>query len=616
MRNSWGAMIDGGIARRQWRLACISACLFFLAAMGSEFVASQASGLTSLWPANGILLGLLIAQGRDAEDRLWIILGAVLGNLASSILRSQPLGLVLLFPVANIVEAGGAALLVWAFGGITGAFERTRDVLVFAAACAIAPLLSALIGGSALHLAAGVPFRDGLINWYGAAALSLAIVAPAVIVTCRLMEVMDATDISARRVGEGLIVLGLVALVAYLIFYSTRLPILFLMLPVVLLATFRLRQFGAVAAIILVAAISARATAEGHGPIAVHGGIGSAAHMLMLQFFLAVNFLSSLPVAAALTQSDQRGEQAHLLADHFKTVVENIGEVIFRTDRAGRWTYLNPAWETLTGYTVIRSEGRSWLDWIEESERAEFRDWAQPVLDGEVRNTRRLLRFRTLIGEVRWMELSIQALRDINGSVAGTTGTLRDIDDRKKLEEHVMSAKRRAEEQAREATLLASTDELTGLANRRAFLRHLERQVEAANEFGWALAVAIFDVDHFKLVNDSHGHAVGDRVLQLVADRSVSVVRSGDLVGRLGGEEFAILMPGASPEDATMVAERLRGMIERPGERGGEKLPSVTVSVGIAAHARDQDSGDLLAEADRALYAAKSAGRNRVKLAA
>jgi diguanylate cyclase (GGDEF)-like protein len=233
-----------------------------------------------------------------------------------------------------------------------------------------------------------------------------------------------------------------------------------------------------------------------------------------------------------------------------------------------------------------------------------------------VRNTRRLLRFRTLIGEVRWMELSIQALRDINGSVAGTTGTLRDIDDRKKLEEHVMSAKRRAEEQAREATLLASTDELTGLANRRAFLRHLERQVEAANEFGWALAVAIFDVDHFKLVNDSHGHAVGDRVLQLVADRSVSVVRSGDLVGRLGGEEFAILMPGASPEDATMVAERLRGMIERPGERGGEKLPSVTVSVGIAAHARDQDSGDLLAEADRALYAAKSAGRNRVKLAA
>jgi diguanylate cyclase (GGDEF)-like protein/PAS domain S-box-containing protein len=609
-------MIGGGIAGRQWRLACISACLFVLAAMGSEFVASQASGLTSLWPANGILLGLLIAQGRDAEDRLWIILGAVLGDLASCLLRSQPIALVLLFPLANIVESGGAALIVRAFGGITGAFERTRDVLVFAAACTIAPILSSLIGASALHMTTGAPLLEGLINWYGAAALSLAIVAPAVIVASRLMETMDAKDISARRVGEGVAILGLVAAVAGLIFYATRLPILFLSLPAVLFATFRLRQFGAVAAIIIVAVISARATAEGHGPIAMHGGNDSAEHLLLLQFFLAVNFLSSLPVAAALAQSDRRGEQAHLLADHFKTVVENIGEVIFRTDRSGRWTYLNPAWETLTGYPVIRSEGRSWLDWIEESERAEFREWAQPVLDGEVRNTRRLLRFRTLIGEVRWMELSIQALRDINGSVAGTTGTLRDIDDRKKLEEHVMSAKRRAEEQAREATLLASTDELTGLANRRAFLRHLERQVEAANEFGWALAVAIFDVDHFKVVNDSHGHAVGDRVLQLVADRSVSVVRSGDLVGRLGGEEFAILMPGASPEDATMVAERLRGMIERPGDMGTEKLPTVTVSVGIAAHSRDQNSSDLLAEADRALYAAKSGGRNRVKLAA
>jgi diguanylate cyclase (GGDEF)-like protein/PAS domain S-box-containing protein len=616
MRHPWGAMIGGGIAGRQWRLACISAFLFFLAALASDLVASQASGLTSLWPANGILMGLLIAQGRDSGDRLWILLGALLGNLASCLARSQPLALVVIFPIANMVEAGGAVLLVHALGGITGAFERTRDVLVLAAACLLAPLLSATIGASALHMTLGAPFLVSLLNWYGAAALSLAIVAPAVIVISRLTESMNLAELSGRRIGEGIAILGFVAIVALSIFYATRLPILFLMLPVVLFATFRLRQFGAVVSIIIVASISARATAEGHGPIAVHGGHEAAGHLLLLQFFLAVNFLSSLPVAAALTQSDRRGLEAHLLADHFKTVVENIGEVIFRTDRKGRWTYLNPAWETLTGYTVVRSEGRSWLDWIEESERAEFSEWAQPVLDGEVRNTRRLLRFRTLIGEVRWMELSIQALRDLNGSVAGTTGTLRDIDDRKKLEEHVMSAKRRAEEQAREATLLASTDELTGLANRRAFLRHLERQVDAANEFGWALAVAIFDVDHFKLVNDSHGHAIGDRVLQIVADRSVSVVRSGDLVGRLGGEEFAILMPGASPEDATIVAERLRGMIERPSGDAGEMLPSVTVSVGIAAHYREQDSSALLAGADRALYAAKSAGRNRVKLAA
>ncbi|QJU57483.1 diguanylate cyclase [Sphingomonas sp. AP4-R1] len=609
-------MVGGEIAGRRWRLACISACLFFLAALASEFVATQASNRAGLWPANGILLGLLIARGRDGWDRFWIIAGAVLGNFASAFLLHEPRLLILLFPIANVVEAGGAALLVALFGGISGAFERIRDVLVFAVACTIAPVFSSVLGAAGLHWALGAPFPQTIVNWYSATCLSLAIVAPAVIVISRLIETGTARDISVRRLVESVLLLGLVAGTAFLIFFGTRLPILFLMLPVVLFATFRMRQLGAVVSIVIVATIAARATAEGHGPIAVHGGVDGAGHLLMLQFFLAVTFLSSLPVAAALTQSDRRGEEAYLLADHFKTVVENIGEVIFRTDRKGRWTYLNPAWEALTGYTVARSEGRSWLDWVEESERAEFSEWAQPVLDGDVRNTRRLLRFRTLLGEVRWMELSIQALRDSNGMMAGTTGTLRDIDDRKKLEEHVMSAKRRAEEQAREATLLASTDELTGLANRRAFLRHLERQVEAANEFGWALAVAIFDVDHFKLVNDSYGHAIGDRVLQLVANRAISVVRSGDLVGRLGGEEFAILMPGANPEDATVVAERLRGMIERPGDAGAEILPTVTVSVGIAAHSRGQDPAELLAGADRALYAAKSGGRNRVKLAA
>lgn len=614
MNMSWGAMVRGEIARRRMYLAAISLFLFFLAVMASEFVATQASGLSSLWPANGLLLGLLLAYGHDRGDRIAILLGAVVADVASALLRGHPLGLIMLLPVANAVEAAGAAFLVRLFGGISGAFERTRDVLIFAAACVIAPLFSGLIGAASIHLIQGVDFGQVMLNWYSVASLSLAIVAPAVLVISHL-DMQKVRAVSLARIVEVSAILGLVTLVAVIIFYSTRLPILFLMLPIMLIATFRLRQFGAVTAIIIVAAIATRATAIGHGPIVAHTNADPAGHLLLLQFFLAVNFLSSLPVAAALAQSDRRGDEAHLLADHFKTVVENIGEVIFRTDRRGRWTYLNPAWLTLTGYPVAESQGRSWLEWIEESERDEFRDWAQPVLDGGVPNTRRLLRFCTLSGEVRWMELSIQAVRDRTNHVIGTTGTLRDIDDRKKLEEHVMSAKRRAEEQAREATLLASTDELTGLANRRAFLRHLERQVEAANEFGWALAVAIFDVDHFKKVNDSHGHAVGDRVLRLVSDRSVGVVRSGDLVGRLGGEEFAILMPGASPEDAAAVAERLRGMIAAPAEGGAEVLPSVTVSVGLAAHIPGQDSNTLLAGADRALYEAKSAGRNRVRIA-
>jgi diguanylate cyclase (GGDEF)-like protein len=211
--------------------------------------------------------------------------------------------------------------------------------------------------------------------------------------------------------------------------------------------------------------------------------------------------------------------------------------------------------------------------------------------------------------------LFVQGLEDQEGHIVGATGTLRDIDDRKRLEEHVITAKRRAEQRAREATLLASTDELTGIANRRAFMGQLDREIAGAAEFGWPLAVAMFDVDHFKAVNDRYGHAVGDRVLQLIAARAAAVVRGGDLVGRLGGEEFGILMPGASLQEAAVVAERLRRAMETAGELD-ESLPAVTISVGIATREKQRDAAELLAAADVALYAAKDEGRNRVRIAA
>jgi len=143
----------------------------------------------------------------------------------------------------------------------------------------------------------------------------------------------------------------------------------------------------------------------------------------------------------------------------------------------------------------------------------------------------------------------------------------------------------------------------------------LDREIAGAAEFGWPLAVAMFDVDHFKAVNDRYGHAVGDRVLQLIAARAAAVVRGGDLVGRLGGEEFGILMPGASLQEAAVVAERLRRAMETAGELD-ESLPAVTISVGIATREKQRDAAELLAAADAALYAAKGEGRNRVRIAA
>jgi two-component system, cell cycle response regulator len=167
----------------------------------------------------------------------------------------------------------------------------------------------------------------------------------------------------------------------------------------------------------------------------------------------------------------------------------------------------------------------------------------------------------------------------------------------------------------RRSLSLALTDELTGLYNRRYLFAHLDELMARVNGDGVGVALLMFDIDHFKRVNDTHGHAAGDDVLREIAVRAVDSVRSVDLVARLGGEEFAVVMPETGLAIAVAVADRLRlavasePFVLRPG---GERL-RVTVSIGATtAIPRGDDRDQLLKRADDALYAAKSAGRDRV----
>lgn len=163
---------------------------------------------------------------------------------------------------------------------------------------------------------------------------------------------------------------------------------------------------------------------------------------------------------------------------------------------------------------------------------------------------------------------------------------------------------------------LASCDDLTGLSNRRALLRAGERACRAAVARGRPLSVLLADLDHFKSVNDAHGHRTGDRVLQEFAAIAGDMVRPGDLVGRYGGEEFCIVLPGADAEAATALAERLRDRVAR-GLATLDGLPlHVTVTIGLASLEADgmpdPSVEALIDAADDALYAAKDGGRNRV----
>ena len=188
------------------------------------------------------------------------------------------------------------------------------------------------------------------------------------------------------------------------------------------------------------------------------------------------------------------------------------------------------------------------------------------------------------------------------------------LDERDRLSLAANEARQRAERIAAEALRLAATDELTGLPSRREFLARLDTAVTGWNDWQHPFAVAIFDIDFFKLVNDRHGHAVGDAVLRAVAGAAEQSVRGGDVIGRLGGEEFGIILTGASVDQARGVGERLRIACSEIGE--SLDGVNVTVSVGIAVAGGDANSELLLRDADRALYRAKAEGRNCLRFAA
>jgi diguanylate cyclase (GGDEF)-like protein len=156
-------------------------------------------------------------------------------------------------------------------------------------------------------------------------------------------------------------------------------------------------------------------------------------------------------------------------------------------------------------------------------------------------------------------------------------------------------------------------DGLTGVYNRRKLEQVLEHEVQRARRYRQPLSVLMFDIDHFKRINDTHGHLVGDEAIRHVATKAVSTLRVTDFVARYGGEEFVALLPGEEISGALIAAERLRQAVAKPFS-GGVNIPlAITVSTGVTCLRPDSAGAtSLVAEADHALYASKQGGRNRV----
>lgn len=204
-------------------------------------------------------------------------------------------------------------------------------------------------------------------------------------------------------------------------------------------------------------------------------------------------------------------------------------------------------------------------------------------------------------GQRIWVWERGRAVED-NGDLV-LEGIILDISDRKALEE--------------ELSELATLDPLTGLYNRREMSRLLDEEVARAKRYDRALSLLWIDFDHFKAINDDYGHAAGDSVLKATSTLLADSVRSVDMIGRFGGEEFVILLPEMDRNEASETAERLRSLIsETPQPLGDGRTVPLTISIGVSVFpGNGADSGMLCAAADKAMYQAKSNGRNQVVLA-
>jgi diguanylate cyclase (GGDEF)-like protein len=202
-----------------------------------------------------------------------------------------------------------------------------------------------------------------------------------------------------------------------------------------------------------------------------------------------------------------------------------------------------------------------------------------------------------------WLQARGQAVaRGPDGRATRLVGTRQDITEHKLAEQGLL--------------VLAHTDELTGVHNRRRFIELATEELARARRYGHPVTLLMIDLDHFKAVNDRHGHAGGDEVLRSFVQTARTVMRQSDVFGRIGGEEFAALLPHTALQSAQIIAERLLDQINGHAvELPHGQSVRYTVSLGVAEAQGHTTVPELMAAADKALYAAKAQGRNRSMVA-
>ena len=581
---------------RTMALPVVSTMLLYAALTAAGGLLTRLNhGIALIWLANGPLLAMLC----KTPPRQWpaYVVAAWTGMFGVVMAVSGWHPIAMPYAMVDVGEAVIAAALLRRWRVNDTLFRSIETMPVFVAACFVSVALCALPGAAVAVVAyQGSLFRPVFVDWIIGHGLGLLLGTPLALVARRDEGVWA----ELARPRHAVIAVGVVLLVAVTTlatFWQDALPLLFLPVLPVVIATFALHRAGAAVSIVIVAAIGGVLTVQGHGPVMLMHG-DAAARLQFFQFYLAALFVTALPIAALLKQREALSQALAENEARYRLLADNATDIMVTLNPDGTIRFISPSVREIALYEPEVLVGTSLIDIISPEDRDRVRAYYHAGLAAPERTV--VLEFRAVKadGVASWFEANSRIVIDADGRPAAVVCILRDLDGRKRREAELEHA--------------ASTDPLTGVLNRTAFRLCVEKRLRADAPPG---TLALIDVDHFKRVNDIHGHAAGDAALLVLADLLRANLRTDDAVGRIGGEEFAILFAGRDCGAAVAICDRLRDTLARTDIPAGKGSLSITMSAGVMPLRRDLTIDALFSRADEALYRAKALGRNRTERA-